>query len=58
MSETISHLVWSPEHEEAERGEIGFSDSVNDNEDEIIAFDSVCSLLLGGVLVEERKWTR
>lgn len=55
VSETILYLVWSPEHEEAERGEIGLSDSVDDNVDEIIVFDSVGCLLLGGVLVEESK---
>jgi hypothetical protein len=41
--------------QEAKREKIRFSESVDDNEDEIITFDSVFSSLLRGFLVEERK---
>ncbi len=44
----IHLIVWPSEHEEAKIGEIKFSDSVDDNEDETNKFDSVGSSLLRG----------
>ena len=56
VSETRSHVVWSPKHEEeAEGGGSKFSDSVGDNEAETITFDSVCSSSLRCFLLKERK---
>ena len=44
MSKTRSHVVQWSQYEEEVTGRNRIWDSDNDNEDEIITFDSVCSL--------------